>query len=147
MPEMGAGSPSSPSSPWLSPLGLVIDRMHVCMRVHPHTHRHTPSGNSNTAGRQPGPWGSLQTSSRGCEKGVRAHVQTEPGSAEGRGSPSPRGDKGQRLALHPLCGPCADERSPAVAEGGGGSTEHRGLTPAGEAAMPAGELGWGTWSN
>ena len=99
------------------------------MRVH----RHTPSGNSNTAGRQPGPWGSLQTSSRGCEKGVRAHVQTEPGSAEACGSPSPRSDKGQRLALRPLRGPCADERSPAVAEGGGGSTEHRGLTPAGEA--------------
>ena len=41
MPEMGAGSPSSPSSPWLSPLGLVIDRMHVCMRVHTHTHTDT----------------------------------------------------------------------------------------------------------
>lgn len=73
-----------------------------------------------------------------------AHVQTEPGSADGRGSPSPRGDnKGHRLALRPLHGPCADQRSPAVAEGGGGSAEHRGVTPAGEAAVLAGELGLG----
>ena len=96
--------------------------MHVCMRVHTHTH----PDNSNTAGRQPGPRGSLQASSWGCEKGVRAHVQTEPGSAEGHSSPGPCGNKG--AAACALAPPWALHTG-AVVEGGGRSTEHRGCRP------------------
>lgn len=64
------------SSPQLPPLGqeelmcvhtrsLSLTCTHACARTHTH-------GNSNTVGRQPSPWGNLQTPSHGYEKGRQA---------------------------------------------------------------------------